>query len=127
MTPDDAAMALDAMSAMWPNHELTEGEVHLWTAHLSAVEFDDAMTVLVALEETEGSGKFWPGWSEFKAVYGPLLRRRRDAERNRQRAIGSGPPCTLEETRAWVAHCRDIVANSKGPLDLGRALPRGDR
>lgn len=113
MTDDEARVVLKAMAAMWPNHELSKEQVAIWNSHFTRISYDDAIAVVTLLERTT---KFWPHWSEFVAVYEPIIRRR--AERLTP-ALGERV-CTPEENAEWLKKCRAIVANAKGPL--GKSL-----
>lgn len=112
MNNDEAQVVLKVMAAMWPKHELTKEQVAIWHNHLNHVSYDDAIAVVTMLERTT---RFWPHWSEFVAVYDPIIRRRAE---NMRPAIGERP-CSQEETQEWLAKCRGIVANAKGPLARG--------
>jgi hypothetical protein len=123
MNTEDADIVLGAMVTMWPNHELTAQQAHLWRAHLRDVDYADAMAVVGVLERTS---RFWPHWSEFLEVWQQsIARRRREAPAI---TADNGRLCTPERSAEWLAKCRAIVANGHGPLGggLGRSLPPGD-
>jgi len=121
---DDAGVVIASMRAMWPNHSLDEPQVAVWARRLLDVDEGDAWEVLGMLER---SSKFWPTWAEFIEAHQPVARRRIEDERTERRSISTGRPCTREENQAWLAHCRDILAQGRGPLagGLARAITTG--
>lgn len=110
MTPDDTDIVLSAMAAMWPSHTATPDETRLWHLHLDDVGYEDAMAVLVQLEQVT---RHWPHWSEFVAVYQPLVKRRIERQRQTEAARALAAPTDRDRTAALIAECRAVLAGPR--------------
>lgn len=109
----EAVLAL-MTGQIWPNAYLERPIVKRWLQYLPRYSSDDAIEALKVMELTTS---FFPKIAEFEDVIKPIVKRRRDEEREERAALEAGPQDRLispEKQKEALAKVREMIAESGG-------------